>query len=200
LSISVACPKCAHSLKAKDGLAGKKVMCPKCQAVIVVPAAKVASVAATPSTPSRSTASSPAARAAAIPTAPAITTEQLAAAFTGKIELPKVSTIRRMGTWLVLVVLLLLVVLYLAILGGLACAVYWLATSEIESIPPAAVSLAMAAAAVLWLCLIRPLVMPEQRAAEVLPLPVDKHKLLADFVARIAELVNAPPPGAIQTE
>lgn len=196
MAISVSCPKCSHALKAKEELAGKKVMCPKCQAVIVVPGPKRASVASTPS-------SSPgtAAIKTAVPVTPATTAEQIAAAFTGQIELPKVSFGRRWGTWLVLAVLLLLVAVYFAILGGLAFGVYWLATHDFgTSIPSWVVSVAMAAAAILLLCLIRPLVMPRERPAEIVPLPADKQPLLADFVAKIAEQVHAAPPTVMQAE
>jgi membrane protein implicated in regulation of membrane protease activity len=196
LAISVSCPQCSHALKAKDELAGKKVMCPKCQTVIVVPGAKGASVTSTPSTSPSSAATKP-----AVPIAPAITAEQLAAAFTGQIELPKVSASRRLGTWLVLLVLLLLVAVYFAILGGLAFGVYWLATNDLgPSIPSWVGSLAMAAAALLLLCLIRPLVMPRERPAEIVPLAADKQAILAEFVAKIAEQVHASPPAVLQAE
>jgi hypothetical protein len=196
LAISVSCPKCSHALKAKEELAGKKVMCPKCQAVIVVPGPKGGSISSTPSSgPSAASAK------AAAPTLPAITAEQLAAAFTGQIELPKVSAIRRLGTWLVLLVLLFLVAVYLAILAGLAFGVYYLATSDFgPTIPSWVVSVGMAAAIALLLCLIRPLVMPQERPALVQPLPADKHRLLTDFIGKIAEQANAPPPSTIQTE
>jgi hypothetical protein len=196
LAISVSCPKCSHALKAKEELAGKKVMCPKCQAVIVVPGVKGASASSTPSTGPTAAATKP-----AVPTTPTITAEQLAAAFTGQIELPKVSLGRRLGTWLVLVVLLLLVAVYFAILGGLGFGVYWLATHDFgTSIPSWVVSVAMAAAALLLLCLIRPLVMPRERPAEIVPLAADNQPLLADFIAKIAGHVHASPPAVMQAE
>ena len=55
MAISVTCPKCAHALKAKDELAGKKVMCPKCEAIIAISAAQpaAASAAASPAAAKR---------------------------------------------------------------------------------------------------------------------------------------------------
>lgn len=37
--IPIACPECGTKLKVKDSLAGKRVHCPRCKAVVVVPKA-----------------------------------------------------------------------------------------------------------------------------------------------------------------
>ena len=148
MALTITCSKCSHTLKAKDELAGKKVMCPKCQAIIAIPA--LAPAAAKPSGPGAripgrpwGERSAPAAPAAPVAPAPSLTREQLLAAFQGQIEVPRVSLIRKLGTLLVLGVLLGLVLVYLAMLAGVAWLVFWLATHDFgSSIPAAAVSLA----------------------------------------------------------
>ena len=68
--------------------------------------------------------------------------EQVLGAFHGRIQPPSVSLVRRLGTWLVLGVLVGLVLVYPAILLGLAWVVYWLATSDFGPQIPAVVVLA----------------------------------------------------------
>ncbi len=186
MAISVTCPKCAHTLKVKDELAGRRGKCPKCDATMPIPAA--------------ATAAGPAPAQPATPSADDSRTND-PATFHGQLQPPTVSLARTLGTWLVLAVLLLLVLVYVAILAGLAWGVYWLATSDLgPHIPSAAISLAMAGLAILLLCLLRPAFMPRQRSLEVLPLPADKQAALAELVARVCEQVGASPPKNLQTE
>jgi hypothetical protein len=197
VALTVTCPKCAHTLKAKDELAGKKVMCPKCESIITIPAAS-------PSRPkpgssavaSRERSTHPAAQ-----PVPAVSRDQVLGAFHGKIVLPQVSSIRKLATVLVLGILLVLVIGYLAILGSLAWVVFWLATSDFGSaIPSAAISLAMAGAAIILLALLRPLVMPQERSQEAHPLEPGQQPLLADFVARVCQQIECPPPAVLQVD
>jgi hypothetical protein len=195
-------------VKVKDALAGKKVMCPKCEAVLVVPTPKPAeparadTVAKAPTSPTPSAASPPAASsvaAAALP--PGISHDQLAAAFKGRIQPPQVSFPRKLGTVLVLVVLILLVLFYAGVLVALAGGFYWLATSDFgPSIPSAVVSVGMAAAGILLLSLLRPVIVPNNRVLQASPLPADRQRLLAEFVGKVCEQLDAPPPKTIQTE
>jgi hypothetical protein len=190
-------------VKVKEALAGKKVMCPKCDTVLLVPAAKPDApppdAAAKPTSPTPSREPPPAAAARQLPAG--ITAEQLAAAFRGRIQPPQVSVVRKLGTWLVLVVLLLLVLFYAGVLAALAGAVYWLATGDFgPSVPSALVSLGMAAAAILFVSLLRPVLVPNNRVLEASPLPADRQPLLADFVGKVCEQLDAPTPKTIQTE
>jgi hypothetical protein len=205
VAISVACSKCAHTLKVKDVLAGKKVMCPKCQAIVAIPAAKPAgempgeSKASPAPPPAASRLPAPVVKSAAPP--PVLTPEQVTAAFQGQIVLPQVSLARKIGTLLVLLVLFLLVLVYGAMLAGVAWVVYWLATHDFGSaVPPWIVSLAMAAAAIALLCLLRPLFMPQERAHKSYPIPSGQAPALAELLALIARQVDAPAPAAVCVE
>lgn len=213
MALTITCSKCAHTLKAKDALAGKKVMCPKCQAIIAIPAlaptaAKTDAGAAKKGSPGASLERIPgrpwgerSAVAAPAPPDPSLTPEQVRAAFRGQIEVPRVSAARKVGTLLVLGVLFGLVLVYLAMLAAVAWLVYWLATHDFgESIPAAAVSLAMAGAAIVLLCLLRPLLMPQQRSHRTYPLQPAHEPVLTEFIAQIGKQLGAPPPAAIQVE
>ena len=208
MAISVTCAKCTHSVKVKDALAGKKVMCPKCEAVLLVPVPKPAELqptgitSKTAASPTPSSTPPPAATAPPAAVLPAgISADQLAAAFTGRIQPPQVSFARKLGTLLVLVVLLVLVLFYGGVLAALAGGFYWLATSDLgPSIPSAVVSVAMAAAGLLLLSLLRPVIVPNNRVLDASPLPADRQRLLADFVGKVCEQLDAPLPKTIQTE
>jgi len=208
VAVTVTCSKCAHTLKAKDVLAGKKVMCPKCQAIILVPAL---AQAVAPQAPAKSSAAAsqsseqpPASAKTLAPMvsrAPALTREQLAAAFNGQIIIPRVSLGRKLGIVLVLLVLFLLVAVYLALLAGLAWLVYWLATHDFgSSIPSAAVSLAMGGAVVVMLCLLRPVFMPHQRSLKAYALRPGQEPLVGELVERIGKQLDAQPPATIQID
>ena len=54
MSISVQCPGCEKKLKVKDELAGKRVKCPNCAQVVVVPSVRSASLQSTAPNPSPS--------------------------------------------------------------------------------------------------------------------------------------------------
>lgn len=183
MSIQVGCPQCRQTTKVKDQFAGKRVQCPHCQAAMQVPplAARDDSDAPQP--------------------AASGVREQILGGFQGRIELPPVSLAQRLGTWLVLAVLLLMVVFYLAVLGGLAWLVYWLATSDFgPHVPGSLVSIGMAAAALALLCLLRPAFMPSEKARETYALPADQQALLHGLVARVCEQVDAASPRTIETE
>lgn len=183
MAIPVTCPKCTHTLKVRDELAGGRGRCPKCNSPVLIPLAPTAATA--PPEPARSAEE---------------VREQVLGAFQGTFHPPAVSLARKAATWLVLAALLGLVLVYVAILAVLAWAAFWLATSEIPQIPPAAVSLAMTAAIVLFLCLLRPMVMPRERSLVSLTLLPDKQRLLLDFLAKVAGQIGAPPPRHVQTE
>jgi phage FluMu protein Com len=61
MPISLTCPKCSGKLRVADNLAGKKIKCPKCAAIVPVPASESASITAeaTPAGPKGITADIP---------------------------------------------------------------------------------------------------------------------------------------------
>jgi hypothetical protein len=208
LAITITCPQCAHTVKASDGLAGKKVQCPKCQRILTIPAPKPALVGAaasagttTAASPSRAVAAVPTAVPAA-PAAPAVDVrEKVLAALQGKIALPPVSFVRKLGTFLILAILLAIVAVSVAAFGGLVWLLVWLVTSDLSGqLPQAAVTLAIAAVAIVIVCLIRPLVMPQHKSHALYPLSSSQEKLLTDFVGKLCEQVDCQPPAVVQAE
>ncbi len=201
MALTVTCLKCAHTIKAKDVLAGKKVMCPKCQAVIAIPPLPSAKSGPNAASPRGSQVADVRYRPLALPRIPALKREQLAASFQGQIALPPVSPLRKLGTTLVLSVLLVLVLVYLAMLAGLAWLVYWLATHEFgTAIPPLAISLAMAAAAIALVCLLRPLFMPQEQSQKTWDVVPSHEPALIELLAQIGKQLDAPPPANVQLE
>ena len=109
----------AHTIKAKVVLAGKKVMCPKCQTIIAIPALARRQSPAAP-TAAASRRSSSAARCRYRPPAsaaqPAHEERADGRELPGSDRFAPRFAARKLGTWLVLGVLLLLVLFYLAML------------------------------------------------------------------------------------
>jgi WD40 repeat protein len=64
MSIRAACPKCGHTFKLADNLAGKKIRCTECEAIVPVPAADEDAAEGNRSRPSAKKSSSPADRGA----------------------------------------------------------------------------------------------------------------------------------------
>jgi hypothetical protein len=201
VSLTITCSKCAHTIKAKDELAGKKVMCPKCQTIIVIPAAagkagsSGVSLTRVPGRPwrERGVLAEPA------PPAPSISPEQILATFHGQVVLPQVSMGHKIGTLLVLGVLFVLVLVYLAMLAGVGWLIYWLATHDIASSIPSAGALAMAGAVFALLCLLRPLLMPHKRSQKDYALQSAQAPALTELIAQIGKQLDAPPP-TVQVE
>jgi hypothetical protein len=215
VSISTTCPQCSHSLKAHDGLAGKKVKCPKCDAIIAIPKPAVAAAGvaadappggklpAGSSAPSPSPANLRKAKdaVAAAPRIAPITSDEIRSLFAGQLTLPPVSLVQKLAAPLVLLVLLVLVLGYLALIGAVAGLAFWLATSEWGvSIPPAVRWVAVGLAAVALGCLVRPLLMPQERSQRTLPLPLAQEPMLAELMAQIGKQLDAPLPNTLIVE
>jgi len=60
--------------------------------------------------------------------------------------------------------------------------------------------LALIGGVVILYCLLKPLIEPRRRVVELYPLTPDQERLLADFVSRVCECIDAAPPGRIQLE
>jgi hypothetical protein len=206
VSISTTCPQCSHSLKAHDGLAGKKVKCPKCSAIIAIPKPAVTPAAVRADDPARPVAPAVAQLRASSGAAPAAARPSLTAAdvrviFTGPITLPPVSLVQKLAAPLVLLVLLGMVLCYLALIGAVAGLAIWLATVDWgPSIPPAVRWVAVGLAAVALGCLLRPLLMPQERSQRSLPLPLAQEPVLAELLGQIGQKLDAPVPSSLIVE
>lgn len=217
MAIVMKCPSCNEKLSIKDEYAGRKGKCPKCQKPIQVPAqtaavgaAAAAGAAVAPGSPRGVRRAAPKDSGESImaassshlfvklPDAPEEIRESVLNAFHGTITPPKVSLLRKLGTLFVLGVLLIMPLFYIAAVGGLGFAIYWLATST--AVPSPWNWVAAAASAIVLLCLLKPLIDPRRRTLQAYPLSADKQKLFADFISKVCEQVNAPPPAKIQME
>ena len=112
MAIPVTCPKCTHTLKVRDELAGGRGRCPKCNSPVLIPLAPTAATA--PPEPVRSAAD---------------VREQVLGSFQGTFHAPAVSLARKAATWLVLAALLGLVLVYVAVLAALA----WVTSQRLDS-------------------------------------------------------------------
>jgi Zn-dependent protease with chaperone function len=224
MAIRVDCPHCGETLHVKDEFAGRKGKCPKCQQPFQVPQRVAVPVAAhqgdagapaaggaRPTSVPSSSAGRPEGKAAAstavapqfvkAPVSRTEVREQILAAFRDKLAPPRVSLLRKLGTFFVLFVLLVMPLFYLAAVGGLIYLMYWLAiTSYGRELPPPVFWIAEVVSGLLLICLLKPLVEPRRRLVGIYPLTPAKEDLLIGFVARICDQIDAPPPAAIQTE
>ena len=129
MAIDVACAACGWSGRAKDSLAGKRVKCPKCAASIAVGTQVDSPGPATPAPPpglppapaSPSFAPGPA---PAMPPRP-FTAEEAAALVAGRIEPVRTTFAYRFALAAVALAMILLPLAYVAMIGGVACGVWW---------------------------------------------------------------------------
>ncbi|MDX1946499.1 MAG: M48 family metallopeptidase [Pirellulaceae bacterium] len=222
MPITVTCPACQNTLKVKDEYAGKKGKCPKCQALMPIPAlvgaAAPAAVAAKPvnreasrPAPKPATSVNSAPAPAAAPVNPTATTPaaksadevraEILAAFGGQLQIPPVSFGRKLGTVFVLLVLALLPVGYWLLLAGLAGGLVWLWTSDAgKQLSFSLFWLAQLGGVFLLLCLLKPMFEPRRRRVQGYPVAPDQEKLLVEVVGKVCQQLNAPPPRKIVLE
>ena len=222
MAIVFDCPHCNEKLHIKEEYAGRKGKCPKCQKPIQVPGATdavgrstvmltkstmgTATVAAAP--PSKQTAETVRAASAThvfgkLSANRDEIRQQVLAAIQGQMTPPQVPLLRKLGILFVLGVVVLLPLFYIATFVGLMYGIYWLATSTSEyaqGLGSAVRLVAMIGAAVILVCLLKPLIEPRRRTIGIHPLPKDQEDLLAEFVGQICEQIDAPRPAVIQTE
>jgi len=220
VAIAVECAHCGKQLKVKDELAGKKGKCPQCQKVIQIPAAAAVAVGAGPGTPKAATkptdsgedigdsSANVAVKSAPSP-APAKPTrlsdeqyrEQVLAAFTGQMTPPKASIGRKLGAFIVLMVIALMPVFYLAAVGALAFGMYFLTTLPPSIWPhPALFYVAEVAAGLFLIGLIKPLIEPQRRGEAVFPVDLPKEDTLREFTTKLCQQIDAPLPKTVQLE
>ena len=196
MAITAHCSSCGATLQVKDEFAGRKGKCPKCQASIRIPEKAVAPAAAPKTTAPTAPVQQP-----KLPADPAAIQEAILGAFDSRMTPPAVPLGRKLFTVAVAGVLLILPLFYIAALGGLGYGIFWLATSSYgRELSPAVFWIAIVTAALLLLCLLKPLVEPRRLLVEVYPLTADKEPLLTEFLQLIGKQVNAAPPARVQTE
>lgn len=134
---------------------------------------------------------------------PEDTKQQVLASIQGKMTPPTVPLMRKLGTLLVLGVVILLPLFYIAAFAGLIYAMYWLLTSTssyAQQLDSTIKLVAEIGIAVILVCLLKPLIEPRRKALGLVSLPPDQEALLNELVAKICEQIDAPRPGKIQTE
>ena len=222
MAIRIDCPHCGGTLQVKDEYAGRKGKCPKCQKPIEVPGLAAAVGVAGAARPAMASSRSPANAAgpppvikesgeailaasaehlfAKVPSNREELREQVLGAFRGQMKPPAVSLFRRLGGLVVLLIVLVLPLFYLVAVGGLIAGLVWVVMNGGAMLSTPLYWLALIGGGVILYCLLKPLIEPRRRVVELYPLSPDQERLLADFVARVCESIDAVPPGRIQLE
>lgn len=149
---------------------------------------------------------SPAPASAAAPARPTRLTdeqyrEQVLAAFNGQMTAPKVGIGRKLGAFIVLLIIALMPVFYFAVIGAVAYGIYFLATTTVIAWPhPALQYVAEAAAGLFLIGLIKPLIEPQRRGEAVFPVELAKEDTLREFTTKLCQQIDAPLPKTIQLE
>ncbi|MCU0878197.1 MAG: hypothetical protein MUF06_10465 [Pirellulaceae bacterium] len=139
--------------------------------------------------------------AAAAPRVPPLTSDEVRALLAGQLTLPPVSLVQKLAAPLVLLVLLVMVLCYLALIVAVAGLAFWLATSEWgASVPPAVRWVAVGLAGLALGCLLRPLLMPQERSQRTLPMPLKQEPVLAELLTQIGKHLDAPLPDTLIVE
>ncbi len=233
MPISVICSQCQETLKVRDEHAGKRGRCPKCQSIIAIPtaSAKHEAVAVTPPVP-RLRAPSPAkqsgtSRPAAVaaknkpkpkPAANAApqTLEQLRAeVFAGfeeaAIQRMRASPLYLVGILLTTALMIALPLIYLAIIGLVAAAVWWHLTHSHVIFGAVHGGKAMLFALLIYVAplivggivivfMFKPLFAPPAKEGRTRSLTPTSDPLLFEFVKRICQLVGAAMPRRIDID
>jgi hypothetical protein len=127
--------------------------------------------------------------------------EQVLAAFNGQMTPPKVGIGRKLGAFIVLLIIALMPVFYFAVIGALAFGMYFLTTLPASTWPhPALFYVAEVAAGLFLIGLIKPLIEPQRRGEAVFPVELAKEDTLREFTTKLCQQIDAPLPKTIQLE
>ncbi len=205
MSIGVRCPKCAWSGRAKDELAGRSVKCPKCATPFRVGARSEGQKGAD----SSQTAQPP--KPPPLPAGP-LSPAEAVALVTGNIRPVGTTLGYRLSLALVGAVMILLPLIYVAMIVGVGCGVWWhlvnhtgmLTEHELRGKSAVMVGLAYIAPAVIGAVLVLFMVKPllARRPKEAVPRslrPEDEPALFA-FVNKVCQAVGAPLPRRIDID
>ncbi len=206
MAISAQCPHCGELLAVKDEFAGRKGLCPKCREPFRVPekpARQVVRAAAAVLAADEDAVGAASAThlLAQVPDDPLALREAVLGAFDSRMTPPKVPLLRKLWTLIVLAVILVLPLFYFAALAGLIVGLVWLATSSYgQSLAPGLYWAGLAVGSLLLVCLLKPLFEPRRRRLAVYPLTSDQAPLLGEFIERVCQQIDAPPPQQLQLE
>jgi Zn-dependent protease with chaperone function len=219
LAITVTCPACQHALSVKDEHAGKRGRCPRCQAIIPLPALATAGASPGQRDPAARNLSPHSPRAAAPRTAGATpaaspTGEQLRArvlaGFVGEVPPVPTSLLYRLGILLTALLMILLPLVYVGIIGLACLAVYWHLTQNyamVGAVRGKGAFLALiaylapiAVGGIMILFMIKPLFASPARDRRRRSVTPHSDPLLFEFVQRICQLVRAPMPRRIDID
>jgi hypothetical protein len=125
--------------------------------------------------------------------------EQIAAAFAGQFQPPKVSLLRKLAMLIVVSIVLLLPLFYIVAVGLLVYGLYYVATGGL-GLEGGALYAVLAVGVLVLLCLLKPLVAPRRRSVRNYPVDKTDEPALHDLVERVCEKLNAPRPKSIRLE
>jgi len=199
VAIAAQCPHCGKQFQVKDEFAGRKGKCPGCQGTFEVPAKASSSQA------SQSPASAAKVAAPVTPIAPTIRAdqirEQFQSCFQGQLVPPRVGIGRRLGTLLVLAVLLIMPIYYFAVIGAIVGGMYWLAVGSLgRQLSPAIFWTVEAIGGLVLICLLKPLLEPQRHSVPSEPLDPKNESLLLDLLQNLSRDVRASVPAQVRLE
>ncbi len=210
MPIPITCPSCRAEIRVKDSHAGKRGLCPKCRAAVQVP-----SLPAVPPPGPSERRSPPDANEGRRPVradiAAAPAAERMRAilnAFEGEFARVKTTLGYRLGVLLVTGAMVLLPLIYIALIGLVACFVGWYAVHGLAIIKTThnvwAVVFGYAgpliAGGILFFFMIKPLFARSPKAGWGRTLEHGREPVLFAFVSRIAQTVGAPEPRQIKVD
>lgn len=228
MAISVTCGQCQHTLNVRDEWAGKRGKCPKCQAVVAIPAAvqllaaavvesaaPVAESAAAVTKPAAAPrkAAPAAAKSAPQPAAPP-SGEQLRAkvlaGFHGQIERVPTTPLYKLGIVLTALFMVLLPLIYIAIIGLVCLLVWWHLTNNhfiVGAVRGRAALLSLLAylapaivGGIMIAFMTKPIFARPSDDRRRRSLTTTSDPLLFEFVERICTLVGAAQPRRIDVD
>ena len=198
MPIPVTCKLCHAAFSVKDTLAGKTGKCPRCRALLQVPAAAGLEQAALTEVASS--------RAKPVESATALM-QRILGAFQGDFPCVRRTLRYRVAALFVTVAMLLLPVLYVALIGAVLVFLYWHATANGSLLRGFVIwgviflyAGPLIAGTILVFFMIKPLFARAAKADKGRALPFGREPLLFAFVTRVARAVRAPEPKRIEVD
>lgn len=175
MAIALECPGCGKRLRMNDSQAGRRVKCPHCQTLFEAPHEH--------------------------PGAAVAPLERSAPRFGGPITLPAVGLVRRLGAVIVAAILLLMPLFYLVVIGVVVAAICWLPLSgSTVGLSPLVSWVLVGVLAVVLVCLVKPLVEPQRKAAGGLPLDLSREPELTEVLKQTCQQFGGQPPSAVSVD
>jgi Zn-dependent protease with chaperone function len=183
--VSFQCDSCLTSLKANKSLLGKRIKCPRCQAITSIrPAAEI---------------ETPATRQTVDPRQAILNSIQ------GEVTPVRRTLVYRIGIMIITLVVIILPLVYIGLIVGIGIGTGWHAIANVtvfKAVHSARIAALvyfgpLLAGVVLLFFLLKPVLARYPKADRVIELQVGEEPLLYSFVTRISHCLGAPEPRTI---